>query len=56
VLTIDVMDVSGSHQEDVAHTVHKKRLDAQGQTIGVPLKEGMFFQNSELVVSFLQRC
>lgn len=41
VLTIDVMDVSGSHQEDVEHTVLKKRLDSHGNLIGIPMKEGM---------------
>ena len=33
-LSIDVMDVSGSHQEDVEHTVLKKRIDAKGNFIG----------------------
>jgi hypothetical protein len=40
VLTIDVMDVSGSHQEDVEHTVLKKRIDSHGNLIGIPMKEG----------------
>jgi hypothetical protein len=40
-LTIDVMDVSGSHQEDVEHTVLKKRLDSKGNLIGIPMKDSI---------------
>lgn len=40
-LSIDVMDVSGSHQEDVDHTVIKKRLDPKGNVIGVPTRDGI---------------
>ena len=38
-LTLDVMDMSGGHQEEVEHTVHKKRLDKEGNDIGVALKD-----------------
>ncbi|KAI8587145.1 endoplasmic reticulum vesicle transporter-domain-containing protein [Geranomyces variabilis] len=34
-LSIDVMDVAGEHQNDVAHTIYKARLDEQGRHIDV---------------------
>ena len=40
-LTLDVMDLAGSHQEDVDHTIHKTRLDKNGKIIGVALKDGI---------------
>lgn len=33
VLTVDIMDVSGSHQSDLQHSVWKKRLDKFGNEI-----------------------
>jgi hypothetical protein len=35
VLSIDVMDVSGEHQNDVDHSIMKARLDSSGQPVHV---------------------
>ncbi|KAI8915957.1 endoplasmic reticulum vesicle transporter-domain-containing protein [Gorgonomyces haynaldii] len=46
-LTLDVMDVSGEHQNDVEHSMHKTRLDANGRVIDKQLIEiGEQFKNS----------
>jgi len=38
-LSVDAMDVSGSHQLDVTHHISKKSLDKSGQPLGVEVKQ-----------------
>jgi hypothetical protein len=38
-LSVDAMDVSGSHQLDVSHHITKKSLDSSGNPLGVEVKQ-----------------
>lgn len=38
VLSLDAMDVSGSHQLDLSHHIHKRPLDRFGEVIGQEVK------------------
>ena len=40
VLSVDLMDVSGAHANDVQHDITKSRLDAQGRRIEAPGAKG----------------
>ena len=40
VLSVDAMDVSGSHQLDVSHNIKKKPLDQYGNPIGQEVTHG----------------
>jgi len=40
-VSLDAMDISGEHQLDVAHNIFKKRLDSQGNPLGVSKEEAL---------------
>lgn len=46
-LSLDAMDVSGSHQLDVSHHIKKKPLDRFGEVIGAEVKHELSAQLSE---------
>ncbi len=39
-MSLDAMDVSGSHQLDVSHHIKKKSLDKAGNPLGDEIKHG----------------
>ncbi|VDO92341.1 unnamed protein product [Soboliphyme baturini] len=53
-ISVDLMDISGKHQNDVVHNVWKKRLDKNGKALeDVPEKEGIQF--SVVLFSYCHR-
>lgn len=42
VLSVDIMDISGEHQNDVNHDMTKSRLDQTGTMLEAPGKKGTF--------------
>jgi hypothetical protein len=41
VLSVDIMDISGEHQNDVNHDMTKSRLDSGGRMLEAPGAKGV---------------
>lgn len=46
VLSVDVLDAAGEVHNDLAHEIHKTRLDTSGAIIGVEMVKGNILENA----------